>query len=91
MVASVQSAGSAAYVRSSQLSPSSTRPAATEAPDATDLLRESRETERTETLRSTDDRDSLLRQAATTELEDRNDDQTIRTEQARGSLLDLAV
>ena len=44
-----------------------------------------------EDTRNTDTRDSTVAQAKTTELETRNDNETIETEQQRGSLLDLAV
>lgn len=53
--------------------------------------RETESTERAEAPRSTDRTESTTTTTATTDLSARNETQTIRTEQTRGSLLDLAV
>jgi hypothetical protein len=87
MVASVQNTGStAAYTKSAQLNTTKQRPL----PEA-ELKQEAKETERTQTTRSTDNSSSIVKAAATTEISDKNEQQTIISEQARGSLLDLAV
>lgn len=96
MVSGVQnSLGATAYLKSSQLGSGSGTPAfkkqVTEqnTQDPT-KAQESRSAESAQTQRSTDSKDSQ-RAPDTTQLQARNEDQTLQTEQARGSLLDLAV
>jgi hypothetical protein len=87
MVASIQNTGStAAYTKSAQLNTTKQRPL----PEA-ELKQDAKETERTQTTRSTDNSSSIVKATATTEISDKNEQQTIISEQARGSLLDLAV
>lgn len=97
MVSSVSnSLGSAAYLKA-QTSPQPgtnaafKRQVADEQNDKADQVQKSRDSESAQTQRSTDSKDSLTRAPAKTEIANRNDEQTIQTEQARGSLLDIAV
>lgn len=88
MVGSVNSTGSNTAVRDVQ--PRSDSRTST-LREANTTPRETERTERAEAPRSTDSTQSTTTTTATTELSTRNDTQTIRTEQTRGSLLDLAV
>lgn len=90
MVSGVQSTGTNAYVRGSQLGSSSSgsanfkkEVAGTESPSAADTLKKAEKPE--DTTKNED------RPPQQSQLEARNDNETLQTEQARGSLLDIAV
>ncbi len=101
MVSGVQSTGASAYTKSSQLASSGPREptfkkelqGGNESDSATTAVRETLKTE--ETKRSDSAKEAETKRddttKATTQLEAKNDNQTIQKEQARGSLLDLAV
>lgn len=87
MVGSVQStAGSSAYTRGAQLG--TTTPFTRRNEDSSTA---SQSVEKKETVRSTDNRESVTRSNSSTEISNRNEDNVIRAEQVRGSLLDIAV
>lgn len=93
MVSSVQnSSGSTAYLKSSQLgnsTPAGSFKKQVETPslqpETAQPVREPEKAERSSESGENRDRDT------STQLEARNDNQTLRTEQTRGSLLDIAV
>lgn len=91
MVSGVSSTGASAYVKGSQLGSGSSGSAnfkkeltaGTESPSAADTLKKA---EKPEDTSKTEDRPPQKNQ-----LEAKNDNETLQTEQARGSLLDIAV
>lgn len=88
MVSSISGSGVTAYTKSAQLGGG--QPSNFKRPADNDTA-EPKKTESKETVRSTDKTDSVTRAAPTTEIQARNETETIQTEQTRGSLLDIAV
>ncbi|MBU6235291.1 MAG: hypothetical protein KGQ41_05555 [Alphaproteobacteria bacterium] len=92
MVGSVQAAsGSTAYIKGAQLGSGSSANLKRVKSEESSAKLESAAAELKEKIRSTDSKDSVTKTAASTELTSRNETEVIKTEQTRGSLLDLAV